>query len=166
MGPLEYGVLIAVAAALTGAALAFTSAAIVLRRQLRAIGKLPDMNKKLRAREVQLAMLRSTVEQRRDRIRHLLTELEQQSEETVTYRDIEDTAIQVIAEFEGRMPDDVRKEVHLRIEDETGRRTRPEFSSRASIKRRLEMIESCRVELDLPTDSNSLPYRDQQNEVA
>lgn len=166
MGPLDYGLFITIAAALAGAAVAFASAAVVLRRQLRTIGKLPDQNKKLRTREVQLAMLRTTLEQRRERIRLLLIELEQQSEETTTFRAIEEIAIAVIAEFDARVSDEVRREIHARAEFETGRRARSEFSSAAALKRRLEMIQSCRKELDIPTDSSSLPYRDSRTDVA
>lgn len=166
LGPLDYGLFITIAAALAGAAVAFASAALVLRKQLRAIGKLPDQNKKLRAREVQLAMLRSTLEQRRERLRQVLTELEQQSEETLTFRAIEETAITVIAEFDAKAPDDIRREIHARSEVDSGRRARSEFSSAAAIQRRLEMIQSCRKELDIPNDSSSLPYRDCRTDIA
>ena len=166
MGPLEYGLTLTIAAALAGAAVAFTLAALVLRKQLRLIGKLPDQNKKLRSREVQLAMLRSTIEHRRDRIRQLLNELEEQANETSTFREIEETATAIIAETEAKIPDEVRREIRGRLEVESGRRVRSEYSSPAAIKRRLEMIQSCREELDLPTDSNSLPYSDRRNDVA
>lgn len=166
MGPLEYGLVLTVAAALAGAAIAFACSAVVLRKQLRTIGKLPDQNKKLRAREVQLAMLRSTIDHRRDRIRQLLLELEEQAEETSTFRLVEETAVAIIAEFETKVPEDVRRELRTRTEGDTGRRVRSEFSSAAAIKRRLEMIQSCRAELDIPTDSSSLPYPDHKTEVA
>ena len=70
------GLLLGIGAAMAGAALAFGIATFLLRRQLKELGTLPDLNKKLRAREVQLAMMRTTSDQRRERIRQLLEELD------------------------------------------------------------------------------------------
>ena len=143
---------------MAGAAIAFGIATFLLRRLLKEIGTLPDLNKKLRAREVQLAMMRTTSDQRRERIRQLLEELEQQSEETLTYRAIENLAIEILCERDGRIPDTVRRELHSQVVSESGRRVRTEFSSSESILRRLEMIQACREELEIAMDSSGLPY--------
>ena len=76
------------------------------------------------------------------------------------------TAIMIIAETEAKIPEEVRREIRRRLEIESGRRVRSEYSSPAALKRRLEMIQTCREELDIPTDSNSLPYPDRRNDVA
>ena len=110
-----------------GAAVAFGVATYLLRKQLNEIGTLPDLNKKLRAREVQLAMMRTTSEQRRERIRQLLEELEHQSEETLTYRELESTAVELLCERDGRLPDAVRGELHGLVEEQSGRRVRTTF---------------------------------------
>jgi hypothetical protein len=141
-----------------GAAVAFGVATYLLRKQLNEIGTLPDLNKKLRAREVQLAMMRTTSEQRRERIRQLLEELEHQSEETLTYRELESTAVELLCERDGRLPDAVRGELHGLVEEQSGRRVRTTFSSSDSIMRRLEMIQACREELEIAMDSSGLPY--------
>ena len=152
------GLLLGIGAAMVGAAIAFGLATFLLRRQLKEIGTLPDLNRKLRAREVQLAMMRTTSDQRRERIRQLLEELEHQSEETLTYRTIENLAIEILSERDGRTADTVRRELHSQVESESGRRVRTEFSSSESILRRLEMIQACREELEIATDSSGLPY--------
>lgn len=156
---LEYATLIPIGALLLGAAAAFTVISVILRRQLKAIGSLPDLNKRLRAKEIQLSVMRSTADQRRDRIRQLLDELEQQAQETMTFREIENAAVTLISELERKVPDAIRRELHSLVELENGRRPRTEFSSTDAIIRRIEMIDSCRRELDLPTDSNALPYQ-------
>ena len=158
MDSLQTGFFLALAGLLLGGGIAFGTAAVLLRRQLRKIGTLPDLNKKLRAREVQLSMMRNTADERRDRIRQLLDELEQQSEETITCLLIEDLALESLAEIEGTLPENLRKRMEAEVTGKTHRRRREDFSSLQSIGRRLEMIQNCRRELDLPTDSSSLPY--------
>eukprot|EP00400_MALV-I_sp_L67-5_P000457 gene456-biopygen30 len=158
MDSLQTGFFLALAGLLLGGGIAFGTAAVLLRRQLRKIGTLPDLNKKLRAREVQLSMMRNTADERRDRIRQLLDELEQQSEETITCLLIEDLALESLAEIEGALPDNLRSRMEADVIAKTHRRRREDFSSLQSIRRRLEMIQNCRRELDLPTDSSSLPY--------
>lgn len=160
MDSMQTGIFLALAGLLLGGGIAFGAAAVLLRGQLRKIGTLPDLNKKLRAREVQLSMMRNTADERRDRIRQLLDELEQQSEETITCLLIEDLALESLAEIEGALPDNLRSRIEAQLISRTHRRRREDFSSQQAIRRRLEMIRNCRRELDLPTDSSSLPYPD------
>ena len=158
MDSTQLAIYLVLAGLLLGASIAFGFAAVQLRGQLRKIGTLPDLNKKLRAREVQLSMMRNTAEERRDRIRQLLDELEKQSEETITSRLIEDLALDTLAEIEGTLPETLRSGMETEIYDRMHRGRREEFASQQAIQRRLEMIRNCRRELDLPMDSTSLPY--------
>ena len=154
----QFGILLALCGLMLGAAIAFGLGAVLLRRQLRAIGTLPDLHKKLRAREVQLSMMRTTVEERRNQIRQLLDELELQSEETITARLLHDLALESLSEIEERLPHSLREEHEEELAVRNHRRPRKEFSSMDEISRRLEMIGRFRRELGLPTDSATLPF--------
>ena len=163
---LSIGTLLVLGAALGGSAIAFGVTTVLLRRLLREIGSLPDLNKRLRAREVQLSMMRTTAEQRRDRIRLLLAELEQQSGELLACRSTENLAIEELAGLEERSPESIRCELNRRVEHLNGVRIHAELSSNESILRKLEMIRNCREELEIATDSGSLPYPEQRPEDA
>ena len=140
MDSTQLAVYLVLAGLLMGASIAFVVAAVQLRGQLRKIGTLPDLNKKLRAREVQLSMMRNTADERRDRIRQLLDELEQQSEETITARLIEDHALDSLAEIEGTLPETLRDRIEAEVRGRTHRRRREDFAGQEAILRRLEMI--------------------------
>ena len=154
----QIGIFLALCGLMLGAAIAFGIAAHLLRRQLRKIGTLPDLHKKLRAREVQLSMMRTTVEERRNQIRQLLDELELQSEETITSRLLEDLALESLSDIEERSPQSLRDEFEEELANRNHRRPKKEFSSMSAIARRLQMIDNCRIDLGLPTDSASLPF--------
>ncbi len=154
----QISIFLALSGLLLGTAIAFGITAFLLRRQLLKIGTLPDLNKKLRAREVQLSMMRSTADERREQVRQLLDELELQSEETITCLLLEDLALETLSELEGKSVQALRSELVEEMGNRNHRRPRTEFSSLDAIARRLEMIRNCRSDLGLPTDSCSLPF--------